>query len=66
MACRDVLLMAIHLGIQRVWLENDCQEVVRLWQADMNQRSDIVTILKEKGVEYSFPGLQILFCKSLL
>lgn len=39
--CRDGLAMALQLGIQKVWLESDCQEVVRLWQARDQQRSSV-------------------------
>jgi ribonuclease HI len=46
-ACRDGLVMALQLGVQKIWLETDCQEVIRLWTADDNQRSSIGTILKE-------------------
>lgn len=47
LACRDGLIMARQYGARKVWLETDCQEVVRLWQAGANQRSSIITILNE-------------------
>jgi hypothetical protein len=36
LACRDGVRMALHLGIQYLWLETDCQEVVKLWQEGMH------------------------------
>ena len=47
LACRDGLALALQAGIQKVWLETDCQEVVKLWQAGVNQRSGVVSIIKE-------------------
>jgi ribonuclease HI len=47
MACRDGLNLALQLGVQRLWLETNCQEVIKLWMAGWNQRSSIVSILKE-------------------
>jgi hypothetical protein len=54
--------MALHLGIQYLWLETDCQEVVKLWQEGMHQRSSIVTILKEiKELSSSLQGFKFSF-----
>lgn len=62
MACRDGLLMASRLGVQKVWIETDCQEVVRLWQAGGNQRSTIMAILKEiQELRSSFQGFKFSF-----
>jgi ribonuclease HI len=47
LAYRDGLALALQAGIQKVWLETDCQEVVKLWQAVVNQRSSVVLIIKE-------------------
>jgi ribonuclease HI len=47
MACRDGLLMARQVGAQRVWLETDCQELVKLWRAGDSQRSSVLPILRE-------------------
>ena len=47
LACRDGLALALQAGIQKVWLETDCQEVVKLWQAGVHQRSSVVSIIKE-------------------
>ena len=51
LACRDGLALALQTGIQKVWqkvwLETDCQEIVKLWQAGVNQRSSVVSIIKE-------------------
>ena len=47
LACRDGLDMASQMGVQRVWLESDCQELVKQWQAGDNQRSSILPILKQ-------------------
>ena len=59
-ACRDGLVMALQLGVQKIWLETDCQQVVQLWQAGTNQRSTIVTILQEIR-ELSFLFLDFKF-----
>ncbi|CAD6236843.1 unnamed protein product [Miscanthus lutarioriparius] len=64
LACRDGLAMALQLGIQKVWLESDCQEVVRLWQVRDQQRSSVMSILKEikelstlfQEFKFSFPS----------
>jgi ribonuclease HI len=47
LACRDGLTLALQAGFQKVWLETDCQEVVKLWQAGVNQRSSVVSIIRE-------------------
>jgi ribonuclease HI len=62
LAYRDGVRMAVHLGIQYLWLETDCQEVVKLWQEGMHLRSSIVTILKEiKELSSSLQGFKISF-----
>jgi ribonuclease HI len=33
MACLDGLNLAFQLWVQRLWLETDCQEVIKLWMA---------------------------------
>jgi hypothetical protein len=47
LTCCDGLALVLHAGFQKVWLKIDCQEVVKLWQAGMNQRSSVVLIIKE-------------------
>jgi hypothetical protein len=47
LACCDGLIMAQQSGAQKVWSETDCQELMRLWTAGENQRSSVVTILRE-------------------
>ena len=45
LACRDGLLLAQQTNAQRVWMES--QELVKLWCPGENQRSSIVSILRE-------------------
>lgn len=45
LACRDGLLMAQQAGVQRIWLETDCQDLVRLWNEGINQRPGVLMIL---------------------
>jgi hypothetical protein len=47
LACTDELLLAQQANAQRVWMESDCQELVKLWCAGENQHSSIVSILRE-------------------
>jgi len=47
LACRDGLLLARQVGAQRLWLETDSQELLKLWRAGDNQRSSIAPILGE-------------------
>jgi hypothetical protein len=47
LACRDGLLLSRQAGVSRLWLETDCQELVKLWSAGENQRSSVMSILKE-------------------
>lgn len=46
-ACRDGLRLAQQIGVQRIWLESDCQELLKLWNAGETQRSSVMTIIKE-------------------
>lgn len=39
--------MARHIGVQKVWLEIDSQEVLHLWQAGKNQRSSVEAFMEE-------------------
>ena len=39
--------MTQQVGVQRVWLETDCQELLKLWSVGEKQRSSVVTIMKE-------------------
>jgi ribonuclease HI len=47
LACRDGLLMARQVHAQRVWLETDCQELLKLWRTWDNQWSSVMPILTE-------------------
>jgi hypothetical protein len=47
LACRDGLVLTQQVGVQRVWLETDCQELLKLWSVGEKQRSSVVTIMKE-------------------
>jgi len=46
LACRDGLVLVKQQGIQHVWLETDCLELVNLWKKD-DQRSIVDPVLKE-------------------
>lgn len=46
-ACRDGLVLAMQQGVQKVWLETDCLELVNLWQKKDDQRSVIDPVLRE-------------------
>ena len=57
LACRHGLLMAQHAGAQKVWLETDCLELVRLWNVGENQKSSVATILREiRDLSMVFPS----------
>ena len=45
MACRDGLVVARQLGLWKVWLESDCQELIKLWHKGDKQRSNILPIV---------------------
>jgi len=47
LVCRDGLRMAMQYGQQRILLETDCFELVRLWTRKENQQSTIGPILQE-------------------
>lgn len=47
LACRDGIVLAQQNGVQRLWLETDCLELVNLWVAGNNQRSSVMSILSE-------------------
>ena len=47
LACRDGLVLAKQQGIQQVWLETDCLELVNLWNKKDVQRSIVDSVLKE-------------------
>ena len=46
-ACKEGLEFAGQCGVQRVHLETDCLELVRLWKLEERQRSMIVPVLEE-------------------
>lgn len=47
LACRDGPVLENQMGVQKVWLETDCQELLKLWNAGDSQRSGVVTIMRE-------------------
>jgi hypothetical protein len=47
LACRDAVVLARQLGLQRVQLETDCLELVQLWNKKELQRSILDPILSE-------------------
>jgi ribonuclease HI len=47
LACRDGLLMVRQVHAQRVRLETDRQELLKLWRTGDNQRSSVMPILTE-------------------
>ena len=46
-ACKEGLEFAGQCGVQRVHLETDCLELVRLWKLEERQRSMIMPVLEE-------------------
>jgi len=46
-ACKEGLEFARQCGVQRVHLETDCLEFVRLWKLEERQRSMIMPVLEE-------------------
>ena len=47
MACRDGLMLAVQLGLQRIALETDSLELVQLWKKEESQRSIVDPVLQE-------------------
>ena len=47
-ACKEGLEFARQCGVQRVHLETDCLEFVRLWKLEERQRSMIMPVLHMK------------------
>ena len=47
LACSDGLVLAQQTGVQKLWLETDCKELVNLWNAGDNQRSTVAELLGE-------------------
>ena len=46
-ACRDGLLLARQVGVQKAVLETDCLELVNLWKQKDSQRSIVDPVRKE-------------------
>ena len=46
-ACKEGLEFAGQCGVQRVHLETDCLELVRLWKLEERQQSMIMPVLQE-------------------
>ena len=47
LACRDGVALAADLGVQKLKIETDSQELVNLWKMGDNQRSCIAPIIRE-------------------
>jgi len=61
-ACKDGMELARTLGTQQLIVETDCQELVKLWQADVAQRSIIYPILQQmRDISLSFSGFNLVY-----
>ncbi|TVU49411.1 hypothetical protein EJB05_00719, partial [Eragrostis curvula] len=47
LACRDGAVLARQAGVRKVYMETDCQEMVTLWNAGSDQRSSVMSVLRE-------------------
>jgi len=55
-------VLAQQVGVQRVWLKTDCQELLKLWSVGEKQRSSVVTIMKEiRELSSLFYGFKFSF-----
>ena len=60
LACRDGLSMACDMGLHRVEVQTDCQEIIRLWESP--QKSSCYHLLKEIEVLSTFfQGFKLRF-----
>ena len=60
LACRDVINMALDMGVQKVVLETDCQEIQRLWE--LPQKSSCFHLIMEmKNLSSFFQGFELRF-----
>ena len=61
-ACKDGMELARTLGTQQLIVETDCQELVKLWQADVAQRSIIYPILQQmRDISLLFLGFNLVY-----
>lgn len=62
LACQEGLVLARQCGVQRIHLETDCLELVRLWELGDLQRSTVSPILKEmKNISSDFLEFRFSF-----
>ena len=62
LACRDGVALARDKGVQRLILETDSQEFVKLWKEGANQRSRIASIIREtRELSSSFVDFSVTF-----
>ena len=62
MASRDGAVLARDKGVQRLILETDSQEFVKLWKEGANQRSQIASIIREtREISSSFVEFSVMF-----
>lgn len=62
LACRDGLNLALGRGVVEVHLETDCQELTRLWELEEEQRSHIMSLLREiKELRCNFAAFRFTF-----
>jgi ribonuclease HI len=60
LACKEGLEFARQCGVQRVHLETDCLELVRLWKMEGLQRSMIMPVLQDmKEISLAFHDFSI-------
>jgi len=61
-ACKDGMELARTLGTHQLIVETDCQELVKLWQAESAQRSIIYPILQQmRDISLSFSGFNLVY-----
>jgi ribonuclease HI len=62
LACRDGAVLARDKGVQRLILETDSQELVKLWKEGANKRSPIASIIREtREISSSFVDFSVMF-----
>lgn len=62
LACRDGMAYARERGVRRLLVETDNQELVKLWEAGANQRSNVAAFIKEcRDISLCFPDFRIAF-----
>jgi len=52
LACRDGVALAADLGVQKLKIETDSQELVNLWKMGDNQRSCIAPIIRDRSAVF--------------